>query len=69
MRLLFVIRLPLARRAAGQRGAQHEGGDEKRKSNPESHAVKLVEPSGSCNRRLRAALVRRRQVLCCRLMP
>ena len=54
MRLLFLVRLPLARRAAAQRGAEQDGERAKRKSNPESHDVKLNEPSGSCNRGLRA---------------
>ena len=53
MRLLFLVRLPLARRAAAQRGAEQGGQRAERKSNPESHDVKLNEPAGACNRGLR----------------
>jgi hypothetical protein len=44
--------LPLARRAAAQRGAEQSGERAKRKSNPESHDGRLNEPSGSRNRGL-----------------
>ena len=60
MRLLFIVRPSLAGRAAAQRDGEQDGGRAKRKSKPESHGVKLNEPSGPRNRGLAGGAARAR---------